>query len=62
MVMGQGKTNQLGKREYAACIRNREIIACPVGALAFYLFYRWYPQPGPGEGEFSGFHQPTALV
>ena len=42
MVMDQGKTNQFGKREYAACIRNREVVACPVGALAFYLFYRWH--------------------
>ena len=42
MVMDQGKTNQFGKREYAACIRNREVITCPVGALAFYLFYRWH--------------------
>jgi hypothetical protein len=42
MVMDQGKTNQFGKREHAACIRNRELIACPVGALAFYLFYRWH--------------------
>jgi hypothetical protein len=42
MVMDQGKTNQFGKREYAACIRNKAVIACPVGALAFYLFYPWH--------------------
>lgn len=42
MVMDQGKTNQFGKREYAACIRNRDVLTCPVGALAFYLFYRWH--------------------
>jgi hypothetical protein len=42
MVMDQGKTNQFGKRDYAACIRNKEVIACPVRALAFYLFYCWH--------------------
>ena len=42
MVMDQGKTNQFGKREYAACIRNKDVITCPVSALAFYLFYRWH--------------------
>jgi hypothetical protein len=42
MVINQGKINQFGKREYAACIRNREVIAYPVKALAFYLFYRWH--------------------
>jgi hypothetical protein len=42
MVMDQGKTNQFGKREYAACIRNKEVVTCPVGALAFYLFFRWH--------------------
>jgi hypothetical protein len=42
MVMNQRKTNQFGKRKYAACIRNKKMIACPVGALAFYLFYRWH--------------------
>jgi hypothetical protein len=26
MVMDQGKTNPFGKREYAACIRNKEVI------------------------------------
>jgi hypothetical protein len=48
MVMDQGKTNQFGKREYAAC---REVIACPVGALAFYLFSRWHR----GEESFPDF-------
>jgi hypothetical protein len=32
MVMDQGKTNQFGKREYVACIRNKEVVAYPVGA------------------------------
>jgi hypothetical protein len=52
MVMDQGKMNQFGKREYAACIRNREIIACPVGALALYLFYRWH-RGGEGFADFT---------
>jgi hypothetical protein len=42
MEMDQGKTNQFGKREYTACIQNKEMVVYPVGALAFYLLYRWH--------------------
>jgi hypothetical protein len=42
MVMDRGKTNRFSKREYAMRIRNKEVIACPVGALALYLLYRWH--------------------
>src|SRR5205085_8470414 len=61
MVMDQEKTNQFGKREYAAGTRNNELVACPVGAWAFYLFYRWHRFVGGG-GMVSGFYQLTALV
>jgi hypothetical protein len=50
-VIGQEKTNQFGKRECAACLRNKEVIAYPIGALAFYLFYRWHR----GEENFPDF-------
>ncbi|ETK91048.1 hypothetical protein F441_23107 [Phytophthora nicotianae CJ01A1] len=41
MIMEQGKTNQYGRREFGSCIRHRNVEVCPVGALGFYLFYRW---------------------
>jgi hypothetical protein len=28
-------------REFGSCIRHRNVEICPVGALAFYLFFRW---------------------
>ena len=38
-TLNQGKTNQVGRMEYAAFFRNKEVDLCPVGGLAFYLFY-----------------------
>ena len=40
-TLNHGKTNQVGRMEYAAFLRNKEADLCPVGALAFYLFYRY---------------------
>ena len=39
-TLNQGKTNQVGRMEYTAFLRNKEADLCPVGGLAFYLFYR----------------------
>ncbi|KAL3675821.1 hypothetical protein R1sor_025769 [Riccia sorocarpa] len=44
LVMRQGKTNQFGRLEVAACLRNRKVSICPFGALGFYLFWRWHMQ------------------
>ncbi|KAL3702058.1 hypothetical protein R1sor_020080 [Riccia sorocarpa] len=44
LVMRQGKTNQFGRLEVAACLRNSEVSICPFGALGFYLFWRWHMQ------------------
>jgi hypothetical protein len=47
VVMNQGKTNQHGRLEYGACLRHRDPLACLVGALAFWLFYRWHVEKEP---------------
>jgi hypothetical protein len=36
-----GKTNQFNNREYAACMRAKDVRVCGIGALAQYLFYRF---------------------
>ncbi|KAL3694617.1 hypothetical protein R1sor_008268 [Riccia sorocarpa] len=47
LVMRQGKTNQFGRLDVAACLRNREVSACPVGILGFYFFWRWHMEAEP---------------
>ncbi|OWZ13082.1 hypothetical protein PHMEG_00013660 [Phytophthora megakarya] len=44
MIMEQGKTYQYGRREFGSCIRHQNLEMCPVGALDYYLFYRWSVQ------------------
>ncbi len=39
--MNNGKTNQLNRLEYGMSARHRRVQRCPMGHLAFYLFYRW---------------------
>ncbi|KAF2186420.1 hypothetical protein K469DRAFT_455732, partial [Zopfia rhizophila CBS 207.26] len=41
MLMRQGKQNQHGKVEYMGCMRNSDLILCPLSALAFCFFYHW---------------------
>ncbi|KAG2776784.1 hypothetical protein PC116_g7881 [Phytophthora cactorum] len=41
LVMRQGKTNQVGRIEVGAFLRNKSVELCPHGLLAFYLFWRW---------------------
>jgi len=41
VVMNQGKPNQNGRMEYGAAFRHRNPLACLVGQLAFWLFFRW---------------------
>ncbi|KAG2225155.1 hypothetical protein INT45_009484 [Circinella minor] len=53
MVLLQGKTNQEGRVEFAACIRNRNVEICPQMTLSFYLFHRWHIQGEP----FSSLNQ-----
>ncbi|MGH7974681.1 MAG: hypothetical protein ACREBR_04085, partial [bacterium] len=40
-VLGQGKTNQLFKQQYGACLRNKDVQICPVGSIAMYFFWRF---------------------
>ncbi|ETI55557.1 hypothetical protein F443_01771 [Phytophthora nicotianae P1569] len=42
MVMRQGKTNQVGRIEVGACMRNKIVEICPHGLLGLYLFWRWH--------------------
>jgi Centromere DNA-binding protein complex CBF3 subunit, domain 2 len=39
--MSNGKQNKHGRLEYAAAIRNKDVLRCSLGALAFYFFWRW---------------------
>ncbi|KAH8430197.1 uncharacterized protein LDX57_013066 [Aspergillus melleus] len=41
MIMNNGKTNQLNRLEYGIAARHRHVQRCPMGHLAFYLFFRW---------------------
>lgn len=40
-VMNQGKTNQYGKAEFAATLRNRDVFRCPQGKMGFYFLHRF---------------------
>ncbi len=42
IILDQRKTNQFGKNELGACIRNKEVENCPVGAIGLHLFYRYH--------------------
>jgi hypothetical protein len=42
VITDQGKTNQFGRKELGAAIRNKDPEICPVGCLAFYLFFYWH--------------------
>ena len=37
----QGKTVSTGSRQYGRALRGKDVKTCPVGALAFYLFFRF---------------------
>ncbi|XP_044714550.1 centromere DNA-binding protein complex CBF3 subunit [Hirsutella rhossiliensis] len=39
--MNCGKTNQHGRMEYGSALRHRDPRSCLIGALAFWLFWRW---------------------
>ncbi|EAS32210.3 uncharacterized protein CIMG_13776 [Coccidioides immitis RS] len=41
LIMGNGKTNQMGRIEYATVMRHRNPLLCTMAQTAFYLFYRW---------------------
>lgn len=36
------KTNQEGKAQYGVAFRNKDVQYCPVGSVAFWLFYRFH--------------------
>jgi len=39
MIMDNGKTNPLGRLEYAAVMRHRNPLLCTMSHMAFYLFH-----------------------
>jgi hypothetical protein len=41
MTMRGSKTNQHGRLETMGAFRNQDPFICPLGALAYYLLYRW---------------------
>jgi hypothetical protein len=41
-VFSQAKQNQHGKIDYMGMVRNKDVLVCPVGALAAYFFWRWH--------------------
>lgn len=41
-ILSQGKTNQVGRIEFGACMRNRDVRICGIGALALYMFQRYH--------------------
>ena len=41
-TLDNGITNRFGRIEYGACIRNRNPLICPHGALALWLYYRFH--------------------
>ncbi|GJJ74032.1 hypothetical protein EMPS_06390 [Entomortierella parvispora] len=43
LMTRQGKMNNNGKIRYNVVVRNPDVEACPVGALAFYLLEYWLP-------------------
>jgi hypothetical protein len=45
--MNKGKANQTGRIEYGAALRRKGYLLCPVGAVAFYLFWRWQMEKEP---------------
>jgi hypothetical protein len=47
LIMSQGKRNQFGKKEFGAFIRNKNVLVCPMGALATFFFVRYHIQNVP---------------
>ncbi|KAI9922803.1 hypothetical protein PsorP6_002543 [Peronosclerospora sorghi] len=46
-IMDQGKTNQFGKIESGTALRSKSPDLCAIGAIDFYLFYRFHIEKGP---------------
>ncbi len=42
IVIDKSKSNQFKRAEHASFIRSLNPLLCPVGSIAFVLFYRWY--------------------
>ena len=41
LTVNGSKTNQFGRLETMGAFRNRDPLVCPLGALGFYLLFRW---------------------
>jgi hypothetical protein len=42
LLAERGKTNQVNKKEYGAMTRTKDVIVCPVGALALHFFHLFH--------------------
>ena len=42
LLVNHGKTNAYGKAEYGCAIRHRDVVTCPIGALAFYIVWMFH--------------------
>ncbi|OWZ01332.1 hypothetical protein PHMEG_00027305 [Phytophthora megakarya] len=47
MIKRQGKTNQVGRTEVGACMRNKKVQICPTGFWAFTFFWRCHCDQEP---------------
>jgi len=46
-ISNNGKTNQFGKLEFFAYLRAKNVVTCPVSAVAFFLFFRYHVDNEP---------------
>jgi len=42
LIMRKGKTNQFGRLEIGAALRNKNVFVCPFATLAMYLVWRFH--------------------
>ena len=47
LIMDNGKTNAFGRIDYGGCMRAKNVVECPHGALAIHLFERFHVAKEP---------------
>jgi hypothetical protein len=55
IISNHGKTNQFGKIEFYSCMRSKNVLVCPISALALYFFTWWHVDKEP----FPNFSSPN---
>jgi hypothetical protein len=63
LTLARSKTNQEGRNEIGVAIRHKDVFQCPVGALAFYLFFRFHlsAEPFPDFSSNRGWYDTRML-